>query len=238
MSLRIYWPDSWQAGDEHELPESQSRHVQVMRMQPGDRLVIFPGDGTEWVAEVTEMGRRHVRVRFIESSRPDRELPRAVTLAVCMPANDRMDGIVEKATELGVACIQPLMSERSVLRISGDRAVKRQLHWQGVAVSAAEQCGRVQVPRIEPIMNLREWLGRPLPAQTQGLVLSPYRQQRMSEVLDAGRCQVFLSGPEGGLSEQEEQSAFSQGYDAVCLGPRILRADTAPLLALGLIGSM
>lgn len=145
-------------GVELTLSEGVSRHVQVLRLQPGDDVHLFDGGGQEWRAAVVEMGRKRVSVRLEAPVDNDRELPVAVTLAVGMPANDRMDFVVEKATELGVRAIQPLMCERSVLRLDGDRALKKVTHWQAVAVAAAEQCGRSVVPEIHPVMTLGAWL--------------------------------------------------------------------------------
>lgn len=217
------------------LPPGAARHVQVLRLQPGDALTLFDGSGPEWQAEVTAMGRSEVSVRLIAAEQPQRELARAVTLAVVMPANDRMDFLVEKATELGAAAVQPLMSERSVLRLSGDRADKKRSHWQGVAVAAAEQSGRTVPTRIAPVQTLAAWLAALLPAgddEWRGLLspraavpIAPFAQQRA----------LFLSGPEGGLSDAEEDAARARGFAAITLGPRVLRADTAPLAVLSWI---
>ncbi|MFT3859708.1 MAG: 16S rRNA (uracil(1498)-N(3))-methyltransferase [Aquabacterium sp.] len=142
------------------LPEAAARHVQVLRMQPGAMLQVFDGQGQEWRAVVVEMGRRHVDVRMIEPvAAPSQELPVRITLAVGMPANDRMDALIEKATELGAHAIQPLMCERSVLRLDGERAAKKVAHWQAVAVSACEQSGRAVVPRVQGVQHLAAWLG-------------------------------------------------------------------------------
>lgn len=213
------------------LPPGAARHVQVLRLQPGDALTLFDGSGPEWQAEVTAMGRGEVRVKLIRAEQPQRELARAVTLAIVMPANDRMDFVVEKATELGAAVIQPLMSERSVLRLNGERADKKRAHWQGVAVAAAEQSGRTVPMRVEPVMPLAAWLAAlPQPgAEWRGL-LSPRAAQPLAAF--AQQHALLLSGPEGGLSDAEEDAARARGFAAVTLGPRVLRADTAPLAVL------
>ena len=219
------------------LPPGAARHVQVLRLQPGDEVTLFDGSGDEWTAAVTAMGRSEVRVALKSRQPVDREMKRAVTLAVVMPANDRMDGIVEKACELGAVAIQPLMSERSVLRLQGDRAEKKRAHWQGVAIAAAEQCGRSRPLQVAPVKTLAAWLAElPSDAGGQRWLLSPVAAQPMSGLIspssDAQPITV-LSGPEGGLSEAEEQSARARGFSAAKLGPRILRADTAPLAVLG-----
>lgn len=226
-------------GAELALPPGAARHVQVLRLQPGEAVTLFDGSGEEWTAEVTAMGRSEVRVVLKSRQAVDRELRRAVTLAVVMPANDRMDGIVEKACELGAVAIQPLMSERSVLRLSGERADKKRAHWQGVAIAAAEQCGRAKPLQVAAVKTLAAWLAEldaDGDADEQRWLLSPVAAQPLSALTassgDAGRV-VVLSGPEGGLSEAEEQSARARGFHAAKLGPRILRADTAPLAVLG-----
>lgn len=230
------------AGLEWDLDEATSRHVQVLRMQPGEVVQVFNGQGGQWLAEVLAMGRKVVRLKALSHEAVERELPRAVTLALGMPANDRMDGIVEKATELGVTCIQPLMCERSVLRLDGDRAAKKVAHWQGVAIAAAEQSGRTHVPTIQAVMPFGKWLDQFKVTDTDCGVLSltgakPIRPWAQAQT-DQTRAVCFLSGPEGGLSPAEESAALSAGWQAVSLGRRVLRADTAPLMALGVMASM
>ena len=143
-----------------DLPATAARHVQVLRMQPGHTLTLFNGEGGEYIAEVEHMGRSDVRVVVREHLALEREAAQRVHLAVGMPANERMDWLVEKATELGVHRITPLMTERSVIRLTGERAEKKQAHWQAVAASACEQCGRNRVPVIDLPERLDTWLAR------------------------------------------------------------------------------
>jgi len=223
------------AAGEVSLPPGAARHVQVLRLQPGDALTLFDGSGPEWQAEVTAMGRSEVRVKLLAPEMPVRELTRRVTLAVVMPANDRMDFLVEKATELGAAVLQPLMSERSVLRLTGERADKKRAQWQGVAIAAAEQSGRTVPLQVAPVQTLAGWLAA-LPAAADGEwrgLLSPRAAQALPAPPPAQG--LFLSGPEGGLSEAEEDAARARGFTGVTLGPRVLRADTAPLAVLSWI---
>lgn len=239
MTPRIHVSGPLAAGVPLALPPGTSRHLQVLRLQPGDAVRLFDGRGGEWEATIARMGRQVVEVTPGSHHAIERELPRAVTLAVGMPANDRMDDLVEKAVELGVAAIQPLVCERAVLRLQGERAERRQAHWQAVAVAASEQCGRNRIARIEPVRACAEWLNG-LAADASpaapGLraVLSlrdavPWAQA-LAGASDAPCC--FLSGPEGGLTEAEEAAARAAGFRPVSLGPRVLRADTAPLAAL------
>ena len=234
MTLRLHVPMPLEAGGTFALPPVAARHVQVRRMQPGEPLVLFDGQGREAAAVVVAMRRDAVDVR-VESAPEavDRELPTAVTLAVGMPANERMDWLVEKAAELGAVRVQPLLAERSVLRLAGERAERRREHWQGIAVAACEQCGRARVPVVEPVRTLAEWLQAP-PAGALRWMLSPGEAgpARPAE----GRPVVVLSGPEGGLSPAEVAAARSAGFQGVGLGPRVLRAETAPLAVLAWLG--
>ena len=160
---RFHCPVPLTPGEEIALPPGAARHVQVLRMQPGEAITLFhgglDGPGGEFEATVTRMGRQDVDLRIGAHVATARELACPVTIALGMPANERMDALVEKATELGVAAIQPLMCARSVLKLSGDRAEKRRAHWQAVAVAAAEQSGRTVVPTVAPILALERWLG-------------------------------------------------------------------------------
>lgn len=247
---RFYCPTFLTPGELLDLPAGAARHVQVLRLQPGDSITLFNGEpgmisrGGEFDATVTRMGRSDVQVQ-VGGYRPvEREAIRAVHLAVGMPANDRMDWLVEKATELGVASIQPLLTERSVLRLSGERAAKKVLHWHSVAVAACEQCGGNRVPVIHEVMGLAVWTRvrmaaqkRPASVSDQGLLLSlrsgtrGLRAAASAPDLFAGAI-TFLSGPEGGLSPAEEDAALACGFEPVMLGPRVLRAETAALAAL------
>lgn len=244
MPARLYVSPSvdLSAGLEWDLDEATSRHVQVLRMQPGELVQVFNGQGGQWQAEVVAMGRKVVRLKAVSHEAVERELPRMVTLALGMPANDRMDGIVEKATELGVSAIQPLMCERSVLRLDGERAAKKVAHWQGVAIAAAEQSGRTQVPTIHPVMPFGKWLDQFDPTGVDCGVLSLTNTQAIQKwatALSPSKERIcFLSGPEGGLAPAEEAAAMTKGWQAVSLGRRILRADTAPLMALGVMASL
>ena len=214
------------------LPAGPARHVQVLRLQPGDAITLFDGAGGEWAATVATMGRSDVSVQVGAHRAVERELALAVTLALGMPANERMDTLIEKATELGVDAIQPLLCERSVLRLNGERAQKKVAHWQGVAVAASEQSGRTRVPRIAPVRALAEWL-RELPASAPTRwLLSLAEAGPLAALAPAGPAVLCLSGPEGGLSPAEEAAARAAGFVPVSLGPRVLRADTAPLALL------
>ncbi|MCA0177698.1 MAG: 16S rRNA (uracil(1498)-N(3))-methyltransferase [Proteobacteria bacterium] len=230
--LRLFIDTPLAAGQTLALADGAARHVQVWRLQPGDALVLFNGQGGQWTADVVAMGRREVTVRVGAHQTGVAEGPRAVTLAVGVPTGERMDTLVEKATELGVARIQPLICTRSVLRLTGERAAKRRAHWQGVAQAAAEQSGRCVVPQVADWLDLADWLPQ---AQGSRHVLS-LAGDAVPLASWAGPVSVtLLSGPEGGLTPDEEARARQAGFTPASLGPRVLRADTAPLAALALL---
>lgn len=273
---RFYCPLALQAGSDIDLPAGAARHVQVLRLQPGDAVTLFHGgleDGGvdaaalagEFDATIVHMGRAAVRVRVQRQHAIEREAARAVHLAAAIMANERMDWLVEKATELGAASLTPLLAERSVLRLTGERADKKRAHWQAIAVAACEQCGRNRVPRVHAVQTLADWLrahgagaalapsvalsagppDTPPIAAPQRLLLSlqahsiPLRAAAASASAEGedrrGAPAYLLSGPEGGLSSAEEALALQQGWTAVTLGPRTLRAETAPLAALAVL---
>jgi 16S rRNA (uracil1498-N3)-methyltransferase len=232
MPPRLYVEQPLCEGELVELPPGPARHAQVLRLQPDDALTLFNGAGGEWAARVVRMGRSDVQVRVGAHDPVERELPFALTLALGMPAHERMDALIEKATELGVACIQSLVCERSVLRLSGERAQKKVEHWCGVAVAASEQSGRTRVPQIAAVRSLPEWLqGLPRDDATRRFVLS-LRDAVPFDPAEVAGPALFLSGPEGGLTAAEESAARAAGFTPLSLGPRVLRADTAPLAIL------
>jgi 16S rRNA (uracil1498-N3)-methyltransferase len=232
MSLRLFVDSPLSADLEFALPEDAARHVQVRRLQPGDALRLFDGRGGEWGAQVTRMGKRDVDVRVGMHEALDRELPFQLEIALGMPTNERMDALIEKATELGAAAIQPLQTERSVLRLDGERAAKRVAHWQAVAVGAAEQSGRTRVPLVAPVRGVAAWLAAlPDDGHAGRLVMSTGSAPALARAVvptATGRW-LALSGPEGGLTGDEEAAAAARGFARISLGPLILRADTAPL---------
>jgi 16S rRNA (uracil1498-N3)-methyltransferase len=236
MPPRLFVDQPLRAGDAFALPAGPARHVQVLRLQPGAALTLFNGAGGEWQATVTQMGRSDVSVQLGAHADVNRELPLQVTLALGMPANERMDALIEKATELGVAAIQPLMCERSVLRLSGERAQKKVAHWQAVALSACEQSGRTRVPQVAEVCTLVQWL-QTLPANAAPRwMLSLRDAQALADAPMPADGVFCLSGPEGGLSPAEEATACALGFAPISLGPRVLRADTAPLALLAHLG--
>jgi len=251
---RFFCPAPLHTGDVLDLPAGAARHVQVLRLQPGDAITLFnhgPGwegtsPGGEFEATVTLMGRSQVQVQVGAHQATEREARAPVHLAVGMPANERMDWLVEKAAELGVASIQPLMTERSVLRLVAERATKKVDHWQSVAIAACEQCGGNRVPLVHGVKTLPQWLASLQTASGAQGVAADAAPLRMLLSLREGTTPLrnlsvgasgawFLSGPEGGLAAAEESAAVAAGFAPVTLGNRVLRAETAALTALALL---
>jgi len=240
MTARIYTDQALTPGFSISLPPVAARHVQVLRFQPGNLLTLFNGQGGvegEYTATIKSMGRNDVQVLVGDFAATKRETELAVHLAIGMPANERMDWLVEKATELGAASIQPLMTERSVLRLIGERAAKKQAHWHGIAIAACEQCGRNRVPLIHAPASLNDWLKtsvEPIQSANSMRLLLSLRPgtQPLAAVVGNDGAVTFLSGPEGGLSAAEEAAAIASGFAPVTLGQRVLRSETAPLACL------
>ncbi len=246
---RFYCSEPLAPGMMLELPDGAARHVQVLRLQPGATITLFGGSsaaliGGEYSATVTAMGRQSVQVLVGAHARLERETRRPLHLAIGIPANERMDWLVEKATELGVASIQPLMTERTVVRLDAQRGLKKVAHWQSIAVAACEQCGRNRVPVIREPLALARWFGHrrdtEMPQDASALVLSLQPGSRdlrewSAEPASQAQAVTFLCGPEGGMGAGEEALALAGGFRPVSLGARVLRSETAALAALTLL---
>jgi 16S rRNA (uracil1498-N3)-methyltransferase len=217
-------------GAQIDLPDRAARHVAALRLRAGDRVVLFAGDGYEWRATLTAVGRRGVQAAVHERHAVSRESPLDITLVQGVCAADRMDLVLQKATELGVARIRPVVTTRSIVRLSQERQERREAHWQNVVVAACEQCGRNVVPLVHPITGLRDYLGEGTGPGTR-IVLSPLAAQGL-RAAEVHAPVTILVGPEGGLAEEERELAALAGFAPVRMGPRILRTETAPLAAI------
>lgn len=228
---RFYCPEILAQSGTAELPEQAAHHAaRVLRLQAGDRVSVFNGRGGEGEARITDIGKRNVTLEIVDWHDVERESPLQVLLAQAISAGEKMDFTLQKAVELGVGDIQPLASERSVVRLSGERAEKRVAHWQGVVIAACEQSGRNRVPEVAPIRPLLDWLGR----QDGGvrLMLSPVAEVGLRDLPKPTGNITLLIGPEGGLSPAEAEAAQRYGFTPVRLGARVLRTETAALAAL------
>ena len=230
---RLFLPDTIQAGSVHELPPEQARYLgKVLRMKTGDEVSVFNGESGEWRARVTAFSRNSATVEAIESLGSDIESSLDIWLVQGMSRGDRMDTVVQKATELGVSRITPVLAHRGMVKLEGSRLEKRREHFQGVANSACEQSGRTRPPRIDAPITLNDWFGLGgLPDAR--FILDPRSGAPFSAVqqpTDNALC--LLVGPEGGFSEREEEDAAVAGFTAVSLGPRVLRTETAAIAAM------
>ena len=236
---RFHVPLALAAGARIALPPGAARHVQVLRLQPGLGITLFDGRGGEWAATIARMGRSEVEVDVGAHHAIEREAARAVHLAVGLMAAERMDWLVEKATELGAASLTPVLTARSSLRLSGERAAKKRAHWQAVAVAACEQSRRNRLLDVREQLSFNEYLQQTAERARWLLSLdatAPGLRERAG-ALAAGAPVILLSGPEGGLTPDEEAAARAAGFAPHSLGPRVLRAETAPLAALALLTS-
>ena len=229
---RVFIPEPLQIGTECRLPESAVRHVvRALRLQPGDLLTVFDGRGGEYDATLVRSARNEAWIQVETFREREAESALAITLIQGISRGERMDYAIQKAVELGVHSIVPVFNERSVVQLQGDRADRRQAHWQGVAQSACEQCGRNRVPELHMPMSFAEWLDT-WNGRDQGLALSPTAQRCLAELPEPEQPITVLIGPEGGLTDKELRLACSRGFDTVRLGPRVLRTETAALAAL------
>ncbi|HKC44747.1 MAG TPA: 16S rRNA (uracil(1498)-N(3))-methyltransferase [Burkholderiales bacterium] len=233
---RFYCEASLSPGATIELPERAARHVAALRLAPGDAVVLFNGDGDEWAATLGRIEKRGVMASVRERRAVDRESPFEVHLAQGVCAGDRMDLVLQKATELGVASIQPLVTARSIVRLAAERRGRREAHWQNVTIAACEQCGRNRVPVVKASAPLADFLAGATGAGTR-LLLAPEGETTI-RALGARPPVMVLIGPEGGLAPEERELALATGFVAVRFGPRILRTETAPLAALAALQAL
>ena len=214
-----------------ELPDDVVRHLNVLRVKNTEEIVLFNGNGKAYPALPEVLEKRRASVRILREEATDNESPLNITLVQAVSAAERMDFTLQKSVELGVAEIRPVISERCVVRLSGERAEKRVTRWQEIVVSACEQSGRNIVPKVLPLTTYAQALQQ-LPQETTKLLMSLNRAQKLSDVRPQSGKVVFMVGPEGGWTEKEEQQAFDAGFQSVTLGKRVLRTETASLAAI------
>ena len=214
-----------------ELPDNVVHHLNVLRVKNTEEIVLFNGNGKAYPALPEVLEKRRASVRILREEATDNESPLNITLVQAVSAAERMDFTLQKSVELGVAEIRPVISERCVVRLSGERAEKRVARWQEIVVSACEQSGRNIVPKVLPLTTYAQALQQ-LPQETTKLLMSLNRAQKLSDVRPQSGKVVFMVGPEGGWTEKEEQQAFDAGFQSVTLGKRVLRTETASLAAI------
>lgn len=228
---RFYLPENLSVGQTVALPDNIVRHLNVLRVRPNENITLFDGKGKAHAAQLTVLEKRRAEAEILHEDTTDNESPLNITLIQSISSGDRMDFTLQKSVELGVTAIQPVISERCIVRLDGERAAKRLARWQEIVISACEQSGRNTVPPVLPIIGYREALDK-MPSESTKLIMSINRARKLADIRQPSGAIVFMVGPEGGWIEQEEQQAFEAGFQAVTLGKRILRTETAPLAAL------
>ncbi len=231
---RVYLDAPLEAGARVTLTGSAAGHVtRVLRLRVGDALTLFNGRGGEYAATLAAAGGAQVTVAIGEFRAIERESPLTLTLAQGVSRGERMDLVVQKATELGVSALVPVLTERSVVRLSAQQADRKLNHWRAIAVAACEQSGRNRLPELAQPLGLPDFIGTRT-AETR-LLLSPGAATRIEDIPRPAGALTVLIGPEGGLTEAEQQTAVGAGFMAVRLGPRVLRTETAAIAALALL---
>ena len=236
---RVHVPSALAPGAVVPLQSAAAHHLlRVLRAAVGDEIVVF-NDGSEFAAAITHIDKHGVTVKLASCNVVDRETPLACTLAQAISGGERMDFTLQKAVELGVARVQPLYSERSIVRLDAARAAKRIAHWRQVLISACEQCGRNIIPELAAPVPIIDWLGALWSAQAGELrlLLSPHASARLAQ-LPQPRVVTLLAGPEGGFSAVETELAQLRGFIEMRLGPRVLRTETAALAALAAVQTL
>lgn len=233
---RLYTPATLAVGEIIKLETAVARRLlRVLRLRSGDALVLFNGDGNDYPARLQVDGRDQARAEVFESGPNHSESPLHITLLQGISRGERMDYTLQKAVELGVSAVYPVLCDRSVVRLEGQRAEKRQRHWHGVVTSACEQCGRSRLPELHPVVPLGEVLHHPPPGQR--VMPQPGSHQGLASLEDSSQL-VLLVGPEGGLSEAEIEQARAALFQCIHLGPRILRTETAGVATLAALQAL
>jgi 16S rRNA (uracil1498-N3)-methyltransferase len=223
-------------GAQFSLSAEAAQHVgKALRLKSGDSIVVFDGRGGEYDATLTRIDKDRVDVKVGAWRDVDIEPPIRLGLVQGLPEADKMDSIIQKSVELGAAWIQPIVCDRSVVRLSGERAARRESHWRRVAIAACEQSGRNRIPEVRPTLGFQSWIA--VPSSVPRWVFTPGGEPIASKPKPGAELELLI-GPEGGLSEREQDLAVSQGAEAVALGPRVLRAETAPVAALAAIHAL
>lgn len=228
---RFYLSEVLSAGRAVSLPDNVVRHLHVLRLKPDEEIVLFNGDGKAYPARLGVLEKRRATAEILREEEADNESPLNITLVQAVSSGERMDFTLQKSVELGVGEIRPVLSERCVVRLDGERAEKRVARWQEIVVSACEQSGRNTVPQVLPLVSYQEAL-RQMPSEKTKLLMSVRNAQKLNRITPSSDGLIFMVGPEGGWTESEEQQAFGAGFQAVTLGPRVLRTETASLAAI------
>jgi 16S rRNA (uracil1498-N3)-methyltransferase len=233
--IRVHVGAALAEGARVRLDGTAAAHVtRVLRLGEGDAVTLFNGDGTDYPARIAALGRGAVEAVVTGRAAARAESPLAVTLVQGIARTERMDLVVQKATELGVAAIVPVATARSVVKLDAGSREHKAAHWRGIAVAACEQCGRARVPDVAGPVTLADWLAKP-PGAAARLLLAPDAERPLAAAARGARQVELLVGPEGGLEDAEGEAAITAGYSACRLGPRVLRSETAAIAALAVL---
>jgi 16S rRNA (uracil1498-N3)-methyltransferase len=237
--IRVYADSSLARGAHLEITGSAAEHVtRVLRLGSGDPLTLFNGNGTDYPSRISGLRRGAIEVEVLGTTAARAESPLALTLVQGIARSERMDLVVQKATELGVTAIQPVLTTRGVVKLDAAKRAKKLAHWRGIAIAACEQCGRARLPAVAEPLALAQWLLQPAPAGTLCLLLAPDAERSLVGTAAGVRTARLLVGPEGGLEESERDAALAVGYLSCRLGPRVLRSETAAVAALTVLQSV
>lgn len=234
---RFYCASPLQPGSTITLPPEIAHHLHVLRAAPGHVMSLFDGGGKEFSATLSEIGKKHAVAEIHEQVERDTELPYHLTLAQALPEASKMDWIIEKAVELGVSAIQPLAAQRSVVKLTAERAEKKSQHWRGIIIAASEQSGRTRLAQLDELAEVAKWPATP--DSGTRLLLTPRAEHSLAAWTSnqAPQPVTLIVGPEGGFNEQEEALLINQGAIPVSMGARILRTETAGLAALAVVNA-
>lgn len=234
---RFYIAQPLAIGQLVSLPEAVAHHIQVLRLAQGELVTLFNGEGGEYGATLSDIGKRRVSVEIKTHQPREVELPFGITLAQALPEASKMDWIIEKAIELGVSGVQPLAAQRCVVRLSAERAEKKMTHWRGIIASASEQSGRNRLARLAPLQDYKQWITQQ--DLHRRIILTPRADQSLADWSrhQGPQAVTLVIGPEGGLSDAEEHLAIQHGALPLAMGPRILRTETAGLAATAILAA-
>lgn len=233
---RFFFPASLPVADTVELPETLAHHaIKVLRLREDAAIVLFDGSGVEAHARLRGHGKKW-HAEMLEYRDISRESPLQLILVQALASGEKMDWIIQKAVELGVAAVIPIVTERCVLKLSGERADKRLAHWRQIVISACEQSGRNAIPAVLPVMSLNEYLKRYIDAEK--LIMSPYHGARLADLATPSEALHIMIGPEGGWADDELEACCDAEAACISLGPRILRTETAGLVVLAALQSL
>ena len=228
---RFYLADALQPGQNISLPENVIRHLQVLRVREGEEITLFNGNGHSYPTRLLSLAKRQAVAEVLSEQTVDNESPLAISLIQAVSSGERMDFTLQKSVEMGVTEIFPVTSARSIVKLSGERAEKRQERWQEIVIAACEQCGRNRIPTVHPLLPLSQRLQQ-LPQSDVRLLMGLHHPTSLKAIQPAPQRITLMIGPEGGWSPEEETAAFQTGFQSILLGKRVLRTETAALAAI------